>query len=81
MLIAQGLDPAQVCSQMGHANPAITLRIYTHLFDRGNSREKIRAAVGRAIGKSLASTDQNEPENAASPEVGEPTDFRATGTP
>jgi integrase len=88
MLIAQGLDPAQVCSQMGHANPAITLRIYTHLFDRRNSREKIRAAVGRAIGKSLASADGNAPENAATSGGAEPAALQeirdareAVGTP
>jgi integrase len=33
LLIAQGRDPVFVSRQLGHANPAITLRVYAHLFD------------------------------------------------
>jgi integrase len=33
LLIAQGHDPVFVSRQLGHANPAITLRVYAHLFD------------------------------------------------
>jgi integrase len=32
MLIARGRDPAFVADQLGHASPAITLRVYAHLF-------------------------------------------------
>jgi integrase len=33
LLIAQGHDPVFVSRQLGHANAAITLRVYAHLFD------------------------------------------------
>ena len=33
MLIAAGADVVFVARQLGHANPAITLRVYAHLFD------------------------------------------------
>ena len=33
LLISQGHDPVFVSHQLGHANPAITLRVYAHLFD------------------------------------------------
>ena len=33
LLIAQGEDVTFVSSQLGHANPAITLRVYAHLFE------------------------------------------------
>jgi integrase len=29
----QGHDPVFVSRQLGHANPAITLRVYAHLLD------------------------------------------------
>ena len=33
VLIGQAHDPVFVSRQLGHANPAITLRVYAHLFD------------------------------------------------
>ena len=33
LLIAQGEDMTFVGSQLGHANPSITLRVYAHLFE------------------------------------------------
>ncbi len=32
MLIAEGANVVYVSRQLGHANPAITLKIYAHLF-------------------------------------------------
>jgi integrase len=32
-LIAHGRDPVFVSRQLGHANAAITLKVYAHLFD------------------------------------------------
>jgi integrase len=36
-LIAAGLDVVQVSKRLGHSNPAITLRIYSHLFKSDDS--------------------------------------------
>ena len=56
MLIAQGLDPVKVATQMGHDNPGFTLSRYSHLFDAATSHEAIRSALQAAmLGKSLAS--------------------------
>lgn len=50
LLIAQGRDPAFVSAQLGHANPAITLQTYTHLFDAARhareAREELDAEYG-----------------------------------
>lgn len=33
-LIAPGLDVVKVSKRLGHSSPAVTLRVYAHLFDR-----------------------------------------------
>ena len=35
-LIAGNHDPVTVSRRLGHANPAVTMKIYAHLFDRGD---------------------------------------------
>jgi integrase len=45
MLIDRGCTPEDVCAQMGHTNPSVTLSIYTHQFDKARSRERILAAI------------------------------------
>ena len=47
MLIAEGLDPVYVSRQLGHANEAITLGVYGHLYDRGPSEGGHRGARRR----------------------------------
>ncbi|MCA9840462.1 MAG: tyrosine-type recombinase/integrase, partial [Trueperaceae bacterium] len=34
MLIEEGWDIREISRRLGHADPSITLRIYTHLFDK-----------------------------------------------
>jgi integrase len=57
ILIDQGHPETFICEQMGHANPAITRRIYGHLFDRDKRREdarsKLEAAFGQVLGKQV----------------------------
>jgi integrase len=45
LLIAQGLDIVFISRQLGHANPATTLRIYAHLFDRVNHEARMRETL------------------------------------
>lgn len=45
LLIAQGHDPVFVSRQLGHANPAITLRVYAHLFDASRHAEHARTQL------------------------------------
>jgi integrase len=54
ILIAQGRDPVFVSRQLGHANPAITLRVYAHLFDAARHAREARAALDAEYGNLLA---------------------------
>ena len=46
ILVATGEDPASVMAQLGHAHPAFTLRVYTHLMRRGKEeRARLKALV------------------------------------
>ena len=54
ILIDQGHPETFICEQMGHANPAITRRIYGHLFDRDKRREEARRKLEDAFGEVLS---------------------------
>jgi integrase len=46
VLIAIGKDPAYVMHQLGHTDPAFTLRVYAHMMRRSpDEREKLQALV------------------------------------
>jgi integrase len=46
VLIAIGKDPAYVMHQLGHTDPAFTLRVYTHIMRRSpQERERLKALV------------------------------------
>lgn len=46
LLVALGNDPAYVMGQLGHTDPAFTLRVYTHMMRRDpKERERLRALV------------------------------------
>jgi integrase len=49
-LIDAGVDVVTISERLGHASPAITLKIYAHLFrkDDGKVAEAINAALARA---------------------------------
>ena len=48
-LIAAGLDVVSVSRRLGHASPALTLSVYSHLFV--NNDEKAAAAIDAALEK------------------------------
>ena len=50
LLIGQGLDVTFVADQMGHADPAITLKVYAKLFDPAARREEARERIEAAFG-------------------------------
>jgi integrase len=60
LLIAQGANVVYVSRQLGHADPAITLKVYAHLFDAheqaDRARDLLEAAVGNLIGTEEAET-------------------------
>ena len=49
-----------VAGQLGHANPAVTLGTYAHLFDRARhadeTRERLSAGFGHLLGSEAASS-------------------------
>lgn len=53
ILIAQGEDAVYVSEQLGHADAAITFRVYAHLFDRGERRQQAAARLDASHGKLL----------------------------
>jgi integrase len=44
-MIARGIDPVTLSKLMGHANPRITLDVYSHLYDRERMDEAVRDAM------------------------------------
>lgn len=46
ILVACGEDPSSVMDQLGHTDPAFTLRVYTHIMKRGKEeRARLKALV------------------------------------
>ena len=53
-----------VSRQLGHADPAITLRVYAHLFDGAEHAEHARDALDAALVRSWSSSGGNRSEDA-----------------
>lgn len=75
--IAAGVDPVTVSRQLGHADPAITLRVYAGEFDRARHAEGIRAALESAYGSIVEARVGSERYAAARPAVREVSDLQA----
>jgi integrase len=54
LLIAQGRDPVFAADQLGHASPAITLRVYAHLFRAAEQEQSARDQLQNAYGGFLS---------------------------
>jgi integrase len=50
LLIGQGFDVTFVANQLGHANPAITLKVYARLFDPASRKDEARTKLEAAFG-------------------------------
>jgi hypothetical protein len=72
LLIAQGLDVVFVSRQLGHANPATTLKVYASEFDRVRNADAapLRAlgAVRRAAGRKRRRNRSPKPAATRAPE-------------
>jgi integrase len=62
LLIAQGLDVVFVSRQLGHANPATTLRVYASEFDRIRNAAAARTALSAGFGNVLETATRNRPQ-------------------
>ena len=49
VLISAGLDVVTVSRRLGHASPALTLSVYSHLFK--NNDDEVAAALDDALAK------------------------------
>lgn len=48
--MAIGEDPTYVMQQLGHTDPAFTLRVYSHVMRRSDEeREELKALVGGRV--------------------------------
>jgi integrase len=62
ILVAIGKDPTYVMQQLGHTDPAFTLRVYSHMMRRSEEeREALKALVE---GRVLAGNSQGTPDPA-----------------
>ncbi len=72
MLIREGADVVFVARQLGHANPAITLRVYAHLFDSEAQAKRMREALeSRFGGNAVVTGDGDLPEKTGTEDGGE----------
>ena len=63
ILVAIGKDPTYVMQQLGHTDPAFTLRVYSHMMRRSeDERERLKALVE---GHDWAQIGHKTPESAA----------------
>jgi integrase len=71
ILVAIGKDPTYVMQQLGHTDPAFTLRVYSHVMRRSDEeREGVKALVE---GRVLAGNSQGTRDSA--PHVARPDRF------
>jgi len=54
LIVGLKLDPVGVAGQLGHSNPATTLRVYAHLFDRARHADETRDRLASGFGHLLA---------------------------
>jgi Phage integrase family len=54
LIVGVRLYPVAVAEQLGHTNPATTLRVYAHLFDRARHAEEARERFAEGFGHLLA---------------------------
>lgn len=84
LLISQGCDVVFVSGQLGHANPSITLRIYSHLFDHARhadrTRDALSAGFGSILERKVESKGRNGRENGEAASVVNLASVHASGT-
>jgi integrase len=56
LIVGLKLDPVSVAAQLGHSNPATTLRFYAHLFEQAKHADEARDALSAGFGHLLAGT-------------------------
>ena len=47
------LDPVSVAAQLGHSDPSVTLKSYSHFFEKARSADETRKALSDGFGHLL----------------------------
>jgi integrase len=53
LIVGAKLDPVAVAAQLGHSNPATTLRLYAHVFDKARHADEVRDKLADGFGHLL----------------------------
>ena len=56
LIVGLKLDPVSVAAQLGHSNPATTLRFYAHLFAEAKHADEARDKLEAGFGHLLAAS-------------------------
>jgi integrase len=65
LLIAQGLDVVYISRQLGHKDPATTLRVYASEFDKVRHADAARALLSEQFGNLVETAARNQPQDGA----------------
>jgi integrase len=56
LIVGLKLDPVSVAAQLGHSNPATTLRFYAHLFEQAKHADEARDKLAAGFGHLLSTS-------------------------
>jgi integrase len=62
LLIAQGLYVVYISRQLGHKDPATTLRVYASEFDKVRHADAARSALSEQFGNLVETATRNQPQ-------------------
>lgn len=54
LIVGSKMDPVSVAAQVGHSDPSVTLKVYSHLFEKARSANEIRSGLSEGFGHLLA---------------------------
>jgi integrase len=54
LIVGMGVDPVNVSKQLGHSDPATTLGVYSHEFEKARHADELRQGFGDRFGSLLA---------------------------
>jgi integrase len=57
LIVGLKLDPVGVAGQLGHSNPATTLKVYAHMFDRARHADETRDRLATGFGYLLTAAE------------------------
>jgi integrase-like protein len=80
VLIANGANVVFVSRQLGHSSPDVTLRVYSHLFDRAEQGDRTRELLESQFGNLVETRAGTGPHSEPGERVAEVLDMQAKRT-